>query len=79
MDVQQYVQLGLAGVCLYLMYKIVDRSLTSNQKLAESIDKNTAATNELYTYVKVRNGTLERLVQSDSQVKQAAKDTLDAQ
>lgn len=79
MDVAQYIQLGLAGVALLLMYNILIRVLESNTKLSNAIDNNTAVTNELYTYVKVRNGTLERLVTEDPGVRAAAEKALKRQ
>lgn len=76
MDYTPYIQLGGTGFLGYLMYKVLMRVLDVVASLRASIDKNTSATNELYTYVKVRNGTLERLVQADPKVKRAAKATI---
>lgn len=79
MDIAQYIQLGLGGVALFFMYKIMNRFLDVVPKLADSIERNTQATNELYTYVKTRNGTLERIALADPKVKKAVEDMVKAQ
>lgn len=75
------INLGLGGVGLYFMYRLYDKSIDKHSEtmrgLMASIDNNTRATEELYTYVKVRNGTLERLVKSNTGVKKAAKEALE--
>lgn len=76
MDIEQYLQLGIAGVALVMMYKIIMRATDNNEKLSAAIVANTAATNELYTYIRVRNGTLERLVEENPAVKDAAQKVL---
>lgn len=73
MDVNEFINLGLAGAALWMFYRLYDKNLDRQESLAAAIAENTAAVNELYQYVKVRNGTLERLVQQDSKVKRAAR------
>lgn len=79
MDVTQFINLGLAGAALWMLYKLYDKNLDRQESLAVAIAENTAAVNELYQYVKVRNGTLERLVQQDPKVKRAAKGAVEEQ
>jgi hypothetical protein len=73
MDLTPYLQLGGTGFLGFLMYKVVMRMLQVIGSLRYAIDKNTKAIEELYTYVRTRNGTLERLAMADPRVKRAVK------
>lgn len=74
MDLTQYIQLGLGGVSIVALYKIVMRFLDVIPKLAKAIEENTKATKELNTYVRTRNGTLERIALADPKTKKAVKE-----
>jgi hypothetical protein len=73
MDISNFIQLGLGGVALFFMYKLMNRFLDVIPKLSASIEKNTHATNELYTYVRTRNGTLERIALADPKTRKAVQ------
>lgn len=73
MDFSPYIQLGIGGLALILMFKIMMTMMEANRLLATAIDKNTQSTDELYTYIRTRNGTLERIALADPKVKKAVK------
>jgi hypothetical protein len=47
-NITQYINLGIAGVALYLMYNLAQNTL---EKIASSLDMNTSAINQLKAVV----------------------------
>lgn len=78
MDIEQFLQLGIAGVALYLMFKALMRVMDNNDKLSGSIEKNTTAITQLTEFMRAQNGTVQGLVQVSPTVKKAVKQTLQA-
>lgn len=74
MEITQLIQLGLGGVSIAALYKIVMKFLDVIPNLAKAIEENTKATKELNTYVRTRNGTLERIALADPKTKKAVKE-----
>jgi hypothetical protein len=62
-DISQIVNLGVGGLAVFLMYKVLMKMLDVGAALAVAIDKNTKATQESVEFLKNLNGQLKKTVQ----------------
>lgn len=87
MDLTPYMQLGGTAFMGFLIYRLFLNNQKSNERMIENLSsalaknakntqENTKVTKETYDYLRVRNGTLERLVEADPKIKKAAKDVI---